>query len=123
MNIIIDTHIFLYALVSPEKIESHKRNRLESRTNTIYVSSVSVAEIMIKTSLGKLDFPFDPVEMIERSGFEELDFSSPAACLLRTLPFHHRDPFDRMLISQALYHDYMLMSDDEKIAAYDCTVI
>jgi PIN domain nuclease of toxin-antitoxin system len=123
MNIIIDTHIFLYALVAPEKIESHKRLRLESRTNIIYVSSVSVAEIMIKTSLGKLEFPFDPVEMIERSGFEELDFSARAARLLKTLPFHHRDPFDRMLISQALCHNYVLMSDDEKLTAYDCRII
>jgi PIN domain nuclease of toxin-antitoxin system len=123
MNIIIDTHIFLQSLVSPEKIDKQRIYELETQANTIYVSSVSIAEIMIKASLGKLTVPFDPAEMIVKSGFEELSFTVKAAILLKDLPFHHRDPFDRMLIAQSIAHNYHIMSNDGKFAAYDCKLL
>jgi PIN domain nuclease of toxin-antitoxin system len=82
-----------------------------------------VAELTIKASIGKLPLPFDPVEMIERSGFEMLDFSGHDALRLQNMPFHHRDPFDRMLMAQALTHDLYLMSRDEKFTAYGCKLI
>lgn len=78
---------------------------------------------MIKASIGKLQINFDPVDLAEQSGFELLDFSSRDALLLRNLPFHHRDPFDRMLISQSITTKYPLMTDDDNIKLYDCQVI
>lgn len=123
MKIIIDTHIFLWALANPSKIENQKLNILESRTNIIYVSSITIAEIMIKASIGKLQINFDPVDLAEQSGFELLDFSGQDALQLKNLPFHHRDPFDRMLISQSLTTKYPLMTDDVKIKLYKCKVI
>ena len=123
MNILIDTHIFLWSLSAPSRIAQHKLKELEIPTNIVYVSSITIAEIMIKASIGKLDINFDPRELALQSGFELLDFTSQAAALLKDLPFHHKDPFDRMLICQSLFHGYLLMTDDKKIKQYDCKII
>ncbi len=123
MNIIIDTHIFLWALAHPDKISKAKRTELEDLSNTIYVSSISIAEIAIKASIGKLRIEFDPVAMARESGFLLLDFDSQSAFLLKDLPFHHRDPFDRMLIAQSMTTRFPIMTEDPKITLYDCQVI
>ncbi len=75
---------------------------------------------MIKSSIGKLEINFDPIEIAKQSGFELLDFLAEDTLALKELPFHHKDPFDRMLISQALNRKYALMTDDAKMAKYDC---
>jgi len=123
MHIIIDTHIFLWALAEPHKIKPEKRAQLETATNTIYVSSISITEIMLKASIGKLDIDFDPVTAAKESGFEMLDYSGNDALPLQDLPFHHKDPFDRMLIAQSISRDYAIMSDDTKFNAYACKLI
>ena len=123
MKIIIDTHIFLWALSTPSRIAPHKLKELETPTNRVYVSSITLAEIMIKASIGKLDIDFDPGKLALQSGFELLDFTSQAALLLKDLPFHHKDPFDRMLICQSLLLEYPLMTDDQKIKQYHCRII
>ena len=123
MNIIIDTHIFLWALSDPYRITDAKRSELEDLSNTIYVSAVSIAELMIKASIGKLQIDFDPVAMAEESGFSLLDFSPKAALLLKDMPFHHKDPFDRMLIAQSITNGYPIMTEDPKIALYDCKIL
>jgi len=103
MNIILDTHIFLWALSEPDKITSNKCSAIEDLSNTIYVSAVSIAEIMIKASVGKLKMEFDPMAAAEESGFLFLDFSGRAALLLKDMPFHHKDPFDRMHFCQNFF--------------------
>ena len=123
MKIIIDTHIFLWALSDPAKISDNKLNQLESLANIIYVSSITVAELMIKSSINKLEIDFDPVELAIKSGFEMLDFSGHDALLLQNLPFHHKDPFDRMLISQSITRKIPMMTDDTKFKLYDCQII
>lgn len=123
MKIIIDTHIFLWALSDPAKLNKSHREKIETPTNIIYVSSVSITELMIKSSIGKLKINFDPIEIAKESGFELLDFTAKDALALKELPFHHKDPFDRMLVSQTLNRKYALMSDDAKIALYDCRLV
>lgn len=123
MKILIDTHIFLWALADPARINDDKRAELETLANTIYVSSVSIAEIMIKSSIGKLKVEYDPVEMVRQSGFELLDFRGQDALLLKNMPFHHKDPFDRMLIAQSIANRYYLMTEDCKFSAYDCRLL
>jgi PIN domain nuclease of toxin-antitoxin system len=123
MNIIIDTPIFLWALSDPSRISDTKRSALEDLSHTVYVSAITIAELMIKTSIGKLAIDFDPVRMAGESGFALLDFSAEAALLLKDMPFHHRDPFDRMLIAQSMAENYPLMTDDPKIMSYRCRVI
>ena len=123
MRLILDTHILLWALSDPKRIAKDRLAQIETQANIIHVSSVSIAELMIKASLGKIEVPFDPVEMITTCGFESLDFRSEDALLLKELPFHHRDPFDRMLIAQSMANQYPIISDNRKFSAYDCRVI
>jgi PIN domain nuclease of toxin-antitoxin system len=123
MKIIIDTHIFLWSLSDPSRIAEQKVRELELPTNIIYVSSITIAELMIKASIGKLQINFDPVDLALQSGFELLDFSGRDALPLKNLPFHHRDPFDRMLISQSIVTKYPLMTNDSNIKLYECQVI
>ncbi|HHD77470.1 MAG TPA: type II toxin-antitoxin system VapC family toxin [Campylobacteraceae bacterium] len=123
MKIIIDTHIFLWAIAMPDKLSEKRRSELETLSNTIYVSSVTITELMIKASIGKLQIDFDPIAIAIESGFEMLDFSGEDALALKEMPFHHKDPFDRMLISQAINRKFKLMSDDSKFRAYDCKLL
>lgn len=120
MKIIIDTHIFLWALGEPDKLTEKERREIETMANVIYVSAVSITEIMIKASLGKLDVPFDPVAAARESGFELLDFSAEDALPLKSMPYHHKDPFDRMLIAQAQARKYRIMSRNSKFGMYKC---
>ncbi|MBN2340386.1 MAG: type II toxin-antitoxin system VapC family toxin [Deltaproteobacteria bacterium] len=123
MNIIIDTHIFLWALSEPEKISEQRRVELQTLANVVHVSAVSVSEIAIKRSIGKLDAMFDTVSMIERSGFTPLEFRCEDAALLERLPYIHKDPFDRMLIAQSVARNWPIMTDDPKFRHYDCKCI
>ncbi len=123
MKIILDTHIFLWALSDPVKIGPDNLLEIKTPANTIYVSSISIAEMMIKSSLHKLVITFNPIEMAEKSGFELLDFSARDAVLLKDMPFHHKDPFDRMLIAQSIANKYHIMSNDSRFKLYDCRLI
>jgi len=123
VKIILDTHIFLWALSEPYKLSEERKKMLETQANSIYVSSVSIAEIMIKSSIGKLNIEFEPYKAGIDSGFEFLDFSAEEALLLKDLPFHHKDPFDRMLIAQSLSRGHSIMSDDEAFHHYNCLMI
>jgi PIN domain nuclease of toxin-antitoxin system len=123
VNVIIDTHVFLWALSHPEKLGENRQAELQTPLNRVFVSAVSITEIMIKASLGKLAVNFDPVEMAQESGFELLEFSPRDALPLGALPFHHKDPFDRMLIAQSIARGYHLMTDDQKFSAYDCKLV
>jgi PIN domain nuclease of toxin-antitoxin system len=123
VKIILDTHMFLWALGEPEKLTAKERREIETLANIIYVSAVSITEIIIKTSLGKLDIPFDPVAAARESGFELLDFSAEDALPLKSLPYHHKDPFDRMLIAQAQARKCYIMSRDGKFGLYECKLL
>ena len=123
MRIIIDTHIFLWALSDPNRLSPEQRPLIESSANIIYVSAISIAEIMIKKSLDKLIFKGSPLDAARQSGFELLDFSADASMLLGSFPFHHNDPFDRMLIAQSLTSKYAIMTDDTKFSMYDCKLV
>jgi len=123
MKILMDTHIFLWAIADPDKLSDGWRLAIESQANQIYLSAISVAEIMIKSSIGKLNVNFEPVDIAEKSGFDLLDFSAADALLLKNMPFHHRDPFDRMLIAQSMRNRICLMTNDSKFQLYDCRLI
>lgn len=107
----------------PDRIAPGKRAVLEDEANIIYVSAISIAEIMVRSSVGKLEVDFDPLDMAIQSGFELLDFSVQDAALLRTLPLYHKDPFDRMLIAQSINNRYPIVTDDGKFPLYDCKII
>jgi PIN domain nuclease of toxin-antitoxin system len=123
VKLLLDTHTFLWAISDPTRIPDGQRGQIESLANVVYVSAVSVAEIMIKGSIGKLDVDFDPNEQIVEAGFEPLDFSGRDAVRLGELPFHHRDPFDRMLISQALERGLRVVTQDPAFKRYSCRLV
>ncbi|MBT7050621.1 MAG: type II toxin-antitoxin system VapC family toxin [Desulfobacula sp.] len=123
MKILIDTHIFLWMLSCPEKINNKRRYELESPANEVLLSAMSIAELMIKSSIGKIKIEFDPLEMMKKMQIDVLDFSGIHAVALGKLPFHHKDPFDRMIIVQALVNKVALMSDDSRFLKYNCKII
>ncbi len=123
MKLLLDTHIFLWALSEPNRLSQKQVIAMEDPTNAVYVSSISITEIAIKASLGKLELVFDPLDAAEKSGFEMLDFSAKDALILKDLPFHHRDPFDRMLITQAISRKLMIATQDSLIDQYDCRTL
>lgn len=96
---------------------------IASPAHQVYVSSITITEICIKASIGKLSVYFDPVAMIHESGFEVLSYSHEDALLLQRLPFHHRDPFDRMLIAQSINRNVYLMSSDSIFESYNCQLL
>ena len=123
MNILIDTHIFLWLASDTKKVSSKHFKYIENTKNNIYISSLSIAEIMIKKSIGSLDFEADILAILDDMGIKILDFDANSALLLGVLPFHHRDPFDRMIISQAITHNYKIISVDPKFKNYDCNLL
>ena len=123
MKLLLDPHTLLWALSEPNRLSKKQIAAMEDPTNKVYVSSISITEIAIKTSLGKLELSFDPIDAAERSGFEMLDFSAKDALLLKDLPFHHRDPFDRMLITQAISRKLIFVTQDSLMDPYDCRTL
>ncbi len=123
MKLILDTHIMLWALGDPDRLSATRRQLIEDGSNTIWVSAMSAAEVAIKSSIGTLDVSFDLLEAVSEAGFEWLSYLEDDAMALRDLPFHHRDPFDRMIVTQALRLSVPVMTDDPKIAAYGCRIV
>ncbi len=123
MNIIIDTHVFLWLLYSPEKIKSSQLEVLQDLDNSLYLSSMSIAEIMIKKSLGKLDVEFQLDFVLPKLGVSLIDYDAFSALRLASMPFHHQDPFDRMIISQAIENKFYILTADRKFKMYDCLLI
>lgn len=121
MRLLIDTQILLWSLYEPTKISPALTARLIDPANLICFSSVSIAEIAIKSSLGRDDFPFPPEEVAlaaARTGFMELPLDSRQSVRLAALPWHHRDPFDRLLIAQALEEGLRFITADRLLAQY-----
>ena len=123
MNILIDTHIFLWLASDIEKIDKRYMKYIEDINNNIFLSSISVAEIMIKKSIGNLKFDGDIPMLLEEMYIKILDFDANSALILGSLPFHHKDPFDRMIISQAIHHRYKIITVDKKFRLYNCDIL
>jgi PIN domain nuclease of toxin-antitoxin system len=123
MNILIDTHIFLWLANGNIDKVGPQIDYLYDINNNIFISSISIAEIMIKKSLNKLKFDGDIIKVIKDMNIKILDFDGNSAVKLSSLPFHHRDPFDRMIISQSLTYKYKIISVDKKFKYYECEIL
>ena len=122
MRALLDTHVLLWWLSDDPHLTDEHRTVIAAADNEIYVSAVTVAEISIKASLGKLDAPSSILDALQVGGLTELALTAAHAELLRTLPWHHRDPFDRMLIAQATVERMPFLTVDRRITAYGIDV-
>jgi len=123
MRLLLDTSAVLLALSEPERLSTAARNAIEDPASIVLVSAASVWEIAIKRSLGKLEAPESVVDAIRDAGFETLDITPEHAERAGGLPPHHRDPFDRMLVTQALAEGCTLLTRDDALQVYDVVIL
>ena len=119
MNFLLDTHVLIWALENNSTLSELSRNNIVDGNNLVFVSPVSVWEIGIKKSLGKLETPDNLLEEIKVHRFSLLQINFNHAYLAGNLPDIHRDPFDRMLIAQAIIEKLTLITRDKSIVEYD----
>lgn len=123
MTFLLDTHVLLWLLTADPALPARHRHAIENATGVVYGSAVSVAELAIKASLGKLPAAPERLDDWAERGLTELPLRAAHAARLRDLPFIHRDPFDRMLIAQAQADGLTLMTVDETVMRYDVSVL
>lgn len=126
MNLLLDTHVALWAITDSPKLSAKARELIASPTTTVWVSVASVWEIAIKHSLGRGDMPVsgqDAARFFRESGYRLLSIEAEHAAAIEALPAHHQDPFDRLLVAQALTEPMRLMTHDPLVARYSDTII
>lgn len=120
-TLLLDTNILLCALIAPEKLSAACQSQLTNSESDIYFSGVSIWEIAIKASLNKADFNFLPEDihaLALQTGFSELPMQASHTYAVTHLPWHHRDPFDRLLIAQALALPAYFITSDAQLQSY-----
>lgn len=123
MNLLVDTHALLWAIDSPEKLSTRGREILSDPRNRVSCSTVSLWEIAIKMSVGRLALDANWRNLIESARMAlraRWLFLEPRHChMVAELPWHHRDPFDRMLVAQAVSEGMTLLTRDRSVRDYD----
>ena len=117
MRLLLDTHLLLWALSSPEKLSKRTRQRIDA--GEVFASAASIWEISIKSALGKLEA--DPDEIlagVEPAGFNHLPIVGDHAAKVKELPPIHKDPFDLLLVAQARFEPMILLTDDDALGGY-----
>jgi len=127
MKLLLDTHAFLWYITEDTRLSESVANMLRLKANEVFLSVVSVWEILVKHQLGKLALPAPPDEYItdrrEKHQIASLSLEEASLCHLLRLPMHHRDPFDRMLICQALHHDLDIVTVDREFSQYPVRIV
>jgi PIN domain nuclease of toxin-antitoxin system len=119
VRLLLDTAVLIFASQAPERLSERARALLANPSNLRELSSVSVVEIAIKVALGKLDISLSGVERaLEDMDVRVIPFTGEHAFHMFDLPAHHRDPFDRQIIAQALYEKIPVITSDEKFSLY-----
>lgn len=122
MKLLLDTHAFLWWMEDSKKLRAGARRAI-TKAETVWVSAASAWEIAIKVGLGKLKIPGPFAEAVEHSHFSALLIGFEHAALVGRLPRHHADPFDRMLIAQAIVEGATLVTHDAQFEAYAVSVL
>ena len=121
MRLLLDTHILLWSLSDARRLPEPVREAIESSTNEILFSAASIWEVAIKAQMLRADFGVDAKTIIDaarETRFTELAITAQHAATVAGLPLHHKDPFDRLLIGQALTEPARLVTSDKALAAY-----
>lgn len=126
MNLLLDTHVALWAITDHPRLSSRARELILAPRAVVWVSAVSVWEIAIKHALGRGEMPVsgqDALRYFGQAGYRFLAVEAEHAAAVESLPAHHQDPFDRLLVAQALVEPMRLMTHDATLARYSDTVI
>lgn len=126
MNLLLDTHLLLWAASAPERLSKKARALLLDPANRLLFSSASLWEIGIKRALGRNDFTVDPRRfwrLLVAHGYQEIAVGSEHALLAGELPPHHKDPFDRILVAQARVEGLTLLTVDRAVTKYGAPVL
>jgi PIN domain nuclease of toxin-antitoxin system len=123
VRLLLDTHALLALLSSDYRLSPAARTAMERPDAQLIVSVVSVWEIAIKRSIGKLEAPDDIIERVDKAGAQMLSITPQHAHATGELPLHHRDPFDRLLIAQAQLEGCAIVTGDSAFPAYDVPVV
>ena len=122
MTLLLDTHTLLWFLTNDASLSARARQAIEDPANAKQVSAASLWEVAIKSGLRKLNLPAPYADIfprqLELNGFEIVPITPAHCATLVTLPLHHRDPFDRILVAQAKTEGLTLVTDDGKLRAY-----
>ena len=121
MNLLLDTHLLIWAASTPERLSSEALSLMQNANYQLYFSAVNFWEISIKRGLGRQDFHLEP-SLLRRglieNGYTELAVTSVHCIALEQLPAIHKDPFDRMLVAQAVSEGMLLLTSDSVVAKY-----
>jgi len=126
LNLLLDTHVALWAITDSPKLPPKARELIASPRTTVWISVASVWEIAIKHALGRGDMPVSGQEAgryFRESGYRFLPIETEHAFAVQDLAVHHHDPFDRLLVAQALVEPMRLMTHDPMVARYSDTII
>jgi PIN domain nuclease of toxin-antitoxin system len=122
MNLLLDSHAFVWWIDDDARLGAKARQAIES-SEKVFVSVISIWELGIKSAAGKIDIQTDLAKAAKESGFEILDCNLAHAQFAPTLPQHHKDPFDRMLLAQAIVERLKIVSQDGAFTAYEIDLI
>jgi PIN domain nuclease of toxin-antitoxin system len=121
MKLLLDTHLLLWASGQPKKLSRKARTLIEAPDNELFFSAASLWEVVIKRALGREDFKVDP-RLLRRglldNGYSELPVASEHVVAVESLPAIHKDPFDRILVAQAIVEGFALLTADSTVAQY-----
>jgi PIN domain nuclease of toxin-antitoxin system len=123
VTLLLDTHAFLWWLNASPRLGRNARAAIAEPGAFVFVSAASAWEMAVKRETGRLDSPADVAGAVVRCGFSELSITIAHAVESAELPWHHRDPFDRLLIAQARLEDLTLVAHDERFRAYDVELL
>jgi len=118
MRLLLDTHVLLWWMDDSADLQPKARNAIADSENLVYLSAVTVWEIVVKRALGKLDIPDNWKDILDNESFRRLPVTCEHALGLEKLPDLHRDPFDRLLLAQAITDDLVLVTHDETMLRY-----
>ena len=126
MKVLLDTRCWLWMQASPERFSASAMQLIDDTDNKLFFSAVSSLEIAIKSAIGKLTLPISPEDYVpdrmQSSGVLGLPIEHSHALRVASLPLHHRDPFDRLLIAQAQVEGLTLLSADRQLGPYDLDI-
>ncbi len=123
MNLLLDTHVLIWAFSRDPQLSQAATEAIRDGENMVFVSAATAWEIAIKKALGKLKVPGNYQEGLQRYRFTPLSITTEHALAVEQLPPHHKDPFDRMLIAQAQIEKLTLVTRDPNMQAYGISII